>query len=491
MIGGEVRRKPRLLYDLTGLLHWYGYFSRPAGVQRMIEKIGACEALQAAARGSPESPCAVEFVVRAVGSDRFFCLDSKLLIDLNDHRMRAVARLRRLFAESLRRAPLRGLLVEGRYFHLPYLALGLLRAGSAQLAPVSDPGPRDAYYSPGDLWWQPGYAAALAGFKSRTGVRLLQVVHDFHVEERRDWSPGGFSDVFARELRAIAPHVDHWLTPSYTVRSELTSRLAQWSLPERPISAVTYGWDSFASALGVHPAADRAILARHGVGDRAYMLFVGTLEPRKNVSGLLDAVEALRAELGERVPDLVIAGGYGWRQGRLRRRLEEGVRRGHLFWVQNLDDRDLAAFYRQARFSVMPSLGEGFGLAIQESLSHGLPCIASAHHAMREAGRDLASYVTPGRLDELKSQMAQWIVDEQALELSRRRIRWWLDRGSLPTWNQAGELILASAFGEGARAPQRSSACGERRPSLSGGGSGSTLRLCRPAPGSPPTVRSR
>jgi glycosyltransferase involved in cell wall biosynthesis len=439
--------RPRLLYDLTGLLHWYGYFGRPAGVQRMVEKIGGCAVLQAAARGAPEVPCTVEFVVRAVGGERLFRLDPALLPALSDRRASAVGDLRRCFADLLRESSLRELLAGGRYFHLPYLARGLLRVGRPRLVPADPPGPRDAWYSPGDLWWQPGYAAALAGLKRRTGLRLLQVVHDFHVEERRDWSPGGFSEVFARELRAIAPHVDHWLTPSQAVRSELAWRLGQWSLPERPISPLPYGWDSFAAPVSPHPAADRAVLARHGVGSRPYMLFVGTIEPRKNVGALLDAVEALRAELGERVPDLVIAGGYGWRQARLRGRLEKAARRGQLFWVRNLDDRDLAAFYRRARFTVMPSFGEGFGLAIQESLGHGVPCIATAHEAMREAGRDLAVYVTPGSVDELRSRIARWSLDEQALETSRRRIATWLAQGNLPTWNQAGELILASAFG--------------------------------------------
>jgi glycosyltransferase involved in cell wall biosynthesis len=449
MTGVDCAPRPRLLYDLTGLLHWYAYFRRPAGVQRMIEKIGACDVLQqAAAHGPSAAGWAVEFVVRLVGSDRFLRLDPALLPALDRDRPAAIRELRRLFAESLRRAPLGGLLAQGRYFHLPYLALGMARPGASRLAPVAAPGPRDAYYSPGDLWWQKGYAQAIAGLKRRTGVRLLQVVHDFHVEEREDWSPGGFSRVFAEELRGIAPHVDRWLTSSHAVKRQLVWRLARWSLPERPVSPLPYGWDSFPSRIGTHPAADATVLARLGIGDRPYILFVGTIEPRKNVAGLLDAVEALRGELGDRVPDLVIAGGYGWRAARLRRRLEEGVRRGRLFWVRNLDDRELAALYRRAHFSVMPSLGEGFGLAIQESLGHGVPCIATACDAMREAGRELATYVPPGRADALKSSIARWVLDGQALEASRRRIRRWLARGQLPSWNQAGEVILAGAFGE-------------------------------------------
>jgi len=433
----------RLLYDLTGLLHWYAYFRRPAGVQRVIEKVGACAALQAAA------PTSVEFVVRLLGSDGFRRLDPARLVELGDDRAPAVAHLRRSFAQSLRAAPLAGLVAEARYFHLPYLALGLLRTGSPRLPEVEPPGRHDAYFNPGDLWWQKGYAAALGGLKRRTGVRLVQMIHDLYVDQRPDWSPPGFSAVFSRQLRQIAPEVDHWLTSSNFVKAELARRLQEWSVPERPITTIPMGWDSFApagdssgdSAGACH--ADRAILARHGVGRRPYMLFVGTIEPRKNVGALLDAVDALRAERAERMPDLVLVGSYGWGDAGLRRRLEEGVKTGRLVWARNLGDGELAAFYRGASFTVMPSLGEGWGLAVQESLAHGVPCLASSGGATREAGRDLATYFEPGRPDALAAALAGWIDDAALPAAARARIGAALKAGELPTWNDAGRLLLS------------------------------------------------
>lgn len=452
-----IASRPRLLYDLTGLLHWYGYFRRPAGVQRMIEKIGACALFQEAAARVPGAACHVEFVVRLLGSDSFLRVDPSLLVALNHDRARAMAEMRRTFADSLRRAPFRGLVREGRYFHIPYLVRGLAQRSTSSLTAIAPPGPNDAFFSPGDLWWQAGYAAALARLKQRTGVRLLQAVHDFYVEQRRDWSPAGFSQVFARELSAIAPHVDHWLTPSQAVKRQLLNRLTQWSLPKPPVSVLTYGWDTFAPPAHLPPSADRRILARHGIDRRPYILFVGTIEPRKNVDALLNAMEALRAELGQRVPDLVVVGGYGWRAGRLRQRLRRGARDGRLFWLQNLNDGELAAVYRGARFSVMPSLGEGFGLAIQESLGHGVPCIAMARDETREAGRDLATYAGPDGRD-LKGRIARWILDEQVLAASRRRIVRRLTEGGLPSWNETGRLVLTSAFGEAAPASAPSAA---------------------------------
>lgn len=448
----------RLLYDLTGLLHWYAYFRRPAGVQRVIEQVGACAELQEAAGPSASSSHTVEFVVRVLGSNRFYRLDPTLLVMLGKSRPMAIALLRRLFVQSLRQASVREVVPEVRYFHLPYLALGftrlekllLPRDGSSALAlpmqPVEPPTAEDAYFNPGDLWWQKGYASSLTALKHRTGVRVVQMIHDLYVLQRPEWSPRGFSQTFAHQLRGIAPHVDRWLTSSTYVKGQVAKCLEDWSLPIRPISVLPMGWDSFRQCSVTVPADDQSILDRHGVGHRPFILFVGTVEPRKNLPALLDAMDNLRRRLGRRVPALVLAGGYGWRAGAVRKRLEQGVRDGHLFRVTNLNDEELRAFYGRASFTVAPSHGEGWGLAVQESIALGVPCIASSGGATREAGRDLATYFDPAHPEELESAMAYWIADAAALDKARTRIERAIRMQCLSSWNDAGQVLLAEAF---------------------------------------------
>lgn len=447
---------PRLLYDVTGLLHWYAYFRRPAGVQRVVEQVAACALVQAAARGTPTPT--VEFVVRALGSSRFYRLDPALLLVLGCDRPSTIARLRRLFAQSARLATPAGVLAEARYFHIPYLALGLSRTEwlleighyssppSAALQPMAPPTAGDAYFNPGDLWWQKGYVAALCDLKKRTGVRIVQMIHDLYVLQRPDWSPAGFSKVFTRQFRGIAPHVDGWLTSSAFVKAEIAQRLQESSLHQPPIDVLPMGWDSFSRSTVNIPGGGQVILDRHGIGRRPFVLFVGTVEPRKNLSLLLDAMEALRRRLGNLVPALVVAGGYGWRARSVRRRLLKGEKEGDLFWVKNLSDEELRTFYRRARFTVMPSHGEGWGLAVQESIALGVPCIATSGGATREAGRDLARYVDPARPEELEKAMAFWIVNDAALAEARANIERALKTESFPTWNDAGKALLAQAF---------------------------------------------
>ncbi|HYD06888.1 MAG TPA: glycosyltransferase, partial [Reyranella sp.] len=106
---------------------------------------------------------------------------------------------------------------------------------------------------------------------------------------------------------------------------------------------------------------------------------------------------------------------------------------------------DLPAFYRGARFTVAPSYTEGWGLPVQESIAHGVPCIASSAGGLREAGRGLAWNFDPSDGAGLQAAMATWITDDGALAESRARIAAALKAGNLPTWNDAGRLLLKQA----------------------------------------------
>jgi glycosyltransferase involved in cell wall biosynthesis len=443
-----------LLYDLTGLLHWYAYFRHPGGVQRVIEKVASSEVVR---RSST-----VEFVVRILGSDRFYRIEPDLITNLGSGRSSTISRLRRILAQGLRLATLRGIASEGRYFHVPYLASGLTRMeglieawteGTARrplpaLEIVAPPGAQDTLFNPGDLWWQKKYVATVAGLKARTGVRIVQMIHDLYLIERPEWTPADSVRIFARQLHGIAPSVDCWLTSSQFVRQQMQRYLADRSVPEKPIDVLPMGWDSFDALrdAGHDRLSDRQVLERHGLIDRPFMLSVGTIEPRKNVPGLLDAVDALRPRFGDAMPRLVIVGGYGWMAAEVRARLSSGSRNGSLVWLENLADVDLGVLYRNALFTVMPSHGEGWGLAVQESLALGVPCIASDAGATREAGLDLATYFDPSNAEGLTRAMAAWISDGEALAAARDRIAHALATRTFPSWNDAGSVLLRSAL---------------------------------------------
>jgi glycosyltransferase involved in cell wall biosynthesis len=140
----------------------------------------------------------------------------------------------------------------------------------------------------------------------------------------------------------------------------------------------------------VHEAADSPERRTTASEATPYALFVGTFEPRKNLSTLLSALALTPADVR-----LVIVGEAGWvddAPARLARELGVGDR---LTFAGRVDDAALDALYRGARALLLPSLDEGFGLTVLEAMARGTPVLCSDVPALREIGAEAALYHAP------------------------------------------------------------------------------------------------
>jgi glycosyltransferase involved in cell wall biosynthesis len=138
-----------------------------------------------------------------------------------------------------------------------------------------------------------------------------------------------------------------------------------------------------------------------------YILFVSTVEPRKNLETLIDAFEELRAS-GEYSGSLVVAGRVGWKAESTARRLRgEGI--VHLDYVK---PSQLATLYAAADAFEFPSLYEGFGFPMLEAMAHGVPTIAARSSSLPEVGSDAALYFDPLDRSALVAQLRRVIGDE-------------------------------------------------------------------------------
>lgn len=132
--------------------------------------------------------------------------------------------------------------------------------------------------------------------------------------------------------------------------------------------------------------------------ERAPFLFVGTLEPRKNLEGLLGAYGdflAERRDSGRFSPDLVLVGGRGWRDSGIRAVLAPLVAGGHVTVQDYCGPEELWRRYGLARALLFPSLHEGFGFPILEAMQANLPVMTSDRGAMAEVAGDAALLVDP------------------------------------------------------------------------------------------------
>ncbi len=176
-------------------------------------------------------------------------------------------------------------------------------------------------------------------------------------------------------------------------------------------------------------AAVDAFRARHDL-DRPYALFVGTIEPRKNVPRLLRAFE--RAAVRGRLPhQLVLVGASGWKTGPVWTAYQQSRMRERIRFLGYVGDEDLPAAYAGADLFVYPSLHEGFGLPPLEAMACGSPVLTSNSSALAEVSGPAAATVNPEDEDALAEEIERLLSDpdrrrELAATGSRhvRRFRW-------------------------------------------------------------------
>ena len=150
------------------------------------------------------------------------------------------------------------------------------------------------------------------------------------------------------------------------------------------------------------PDAIAAVRHKYSLPDR-FVLSVGTIEPRKNLTSLLEAYHALRNEESEY--RLVLVGKKGWLYTGFFRRIHELGLEDEIVFPGFVPDEDLPAIYSAADLFVFPSLYEGFGLPVLEALACGTPVIASNASSVPEVAGDSALLVDPSSVEALAHDM--------------------------------------------------------------------------------------
>ncbi len=145
-----------------------------------------------------------------------------------------------------------------------------------------------------------------------------------------------------------------------------------------------------------------------------YILFVGTLQPRKNITRLIKAFAKVAKD--EKLPkdlQLVIVGRKGWLYEEILDAPKELGIEEHVKFLENVEDDELPYFYKNALCFVLPSLYEGFGLPVLEAMKQGCPVITSNISSLPEAGGDAALYVDPEDIDDIAEKITQLVKSEK------------------------------------------------------------------------------
>ncbi len=206
-----------------------------------------------------------------------------------------------------------------------------------------------------------------------------------------------------------------------------------YDVPLERIDVVLPGVAAHYRPLPAEQAA--AFRQRQGLPDQ-FILHVGTLQPRKNIPTLLDAV----ARLDRPEVPLVLVGGKGWIFDSIYERVEALGLSDRVRFAGYVDDEQLPLWYNAAAALVMPSYYEGFGLPVAEALACGTPVVAAATSSLPEAGGTVALYFDPHDADALAACLAQALDDPTVRHTARAAGP---DHAARFSWGRAGADMAA------------------------------------------------
>jgi glycosyltransferase involved in cell wall biosynthesis len=233
-------------------------------------------------------------------------------------------------------------------------------------------------------------------------------------------------------IEAAARRADCILVDSISTRRDLINRLP--CLNGRVF--VAYPGVDAAFFQDADDSDGAALPRRLGINSKSYFLYVGSIEPRKNLEKLIQAYAAC-SSAGE-IP-LVLAGLPRWKSNGVLERVSTYSGPGRILLPGFVSDEDLPRLYSNALAFVYPSLYEGFGLPPLEAMACGVPVITSRNSSLPEVAGEAAFYVDPKDIEELAHALDQLATDSSLRSSLSARGR---ARAAEFTWDQTAKCVL-------------------------------------------------
>ncbi len=419
----------RLWLDMGDLLSFAAEFRRPSGIQRVLFELGSTLRDHEAAAGR-----VLGFCGRGV-DDGFVELHWTEIAAVFD-RLSADGPTPRRTRETPFQTAWRTQI--DAMAAMAGVALAALprrrrRSGTGQAKPMA---PGDVLLVAGAGWAESGHVSRV-GTARRTGIGVVLLVHDIIPLRRPEWFTPAETQRFGAWLDGMLEHATGLLAISAATARDLKAHLIARGEVGREVAVIRLG-DGFSGV-------SHDLVARAYMPTRPFVLFVSTIELRKNH---LLLVEVWRCLLASRPPDTVPLLVFVGREGGLSTDLMRQLRAsafldGQVKVLTDASDAVIAELYRRCSFTVFPSLYEGWGLPVTESLAAGRPCLASLATSLPEAGGKLARYHDPLDLAGTTRIIEGLLDDPAALEVWAEEIR----GGFQPVpWSRAAAEVSAASW---------------------------------------------
>jgi glycosyltransferase involved in cell wall biosynthesis len=315
----------------------------------------------------------------------------------------------------------------GGYAHVPDATYRLLPR--ARLLGRHLQWPAEIRRMKADAYFGPAGALPLG----KVGVPSVITVHDLAIYRNPRWFPGRQP----LSTRLVVPRSILRADVVIAVSENTAKDIADlFNMDRSRVEVVPHGVSPKMQPMGAADLADAR--ARLGLPER-FILFVSTIEPRKNLETLLDAWVTMRDR-----PDLVVVGSWGWRYESMRDKMARlGPRVHHL---QSLDPDELPAIYNLARVLAHPAWYEGFGLPPLEAMACGTPVVVADTSSLPEVVQDAGLIVPAGDPEAWRKALEQVVGDTQlAADLRHRGIlraaQFSWERAATMTWRAVDEAV--------------------------------------------------
>ncbi|MDO8582247.1 MAG: glycosyltransferase family 1 protein [bacterium] len=312
-----------------------------------------------------------------------------------------------------------------------------------------------------DLFHSPAHPLPL-GYRGKN----VWTVHDLAIYDHPEWFPSGLRQWFS--TRFTVPRSIRRATKLIAV-SQNTKRdiMRIFNVSEEKVMVIYEGkpdvilseWNESKDPQGheiprqARDDASRQITTvfsdlppkadRRNDSKEPYFLFVGTIEPRKNLVRLIDAFIQFRSTFHDPRFTLILAGGTGWNNDEIFMAIERAnlkLGKGSVQYLGYVSEEEKIALLQNATAFVWPSLYEGFGLPVLEAMAMGTPVITSNTSSIPEITGDAEVFVNPESVAEISSAMERVTSDQQLCEQLKTR---GMNRAKEFMWEKAARETLA------------------------------------------------
>lgn len=284
------------------------------------------------------------------------------------------------------------------------------------------------------LDWDQQDTVALYQLKLALGLKVILVCYDLIPVLRPHLSVPEVASIFPRYLADLCWCADEVLCISKSTQHDLLSFVRETGAPEPKTRILPLGSDLPRDTSGAQ--IEELVRGK-------FLLFVSTIERRKNHEVLYRALLRLVEHGRQGLPQLVFVGMQGWGTGDLMNDLRHDPRvQGRIVVLNRVTDAQLSLLYSRSEFTLYPSLYEGWGLPLAESLAHGKFCLSSASSSLPEVAGPLVDYLEPWDIGAWADRIAHYLDHPDDLAARELAIR---EQYRPVTWAQTGQFVFEAA----------------------------------------------